>query len=70
MKKPWREVVHIRNVDTKRGGTLWILTLECGHMLSKYAPNPRWQLAAFRKPAFAPKKVRCWVCRAKEIRVS
>lgn len=44
-----------------------MLTLECGHSLAKYAPNPKWQAMEFRKPSFAPKKMRCWICRAKKI---
>lgn len=70
MQKPWRQVIHIGHRETKRGGTLWMLTLECGHALSKYAPNPKWRPEAFRGQVFAPKKMRCWICRAKEIRVS
>lgn len=68
MDRPWRKVVHIRDCPTKRGGILWMLTLACGHSLSKYAPNPRWQAMEFRKPAFAPKKMRCWICRARDIK--
>lgn len=63
---PWRKVTYIESRDTRRGGTHWTLTLECGHVAFRYAPNRLWRMI---KPAtFAPHKVRCLCCGLKERR--
>lgn len=60
-RAPWRKVIHIESRDTKRGGIMWTLILECEHLSFKYAPNPQWKV--FKPEAHAPYKRRCLACK-------
>lgn len=57
---PLKEVIHIESRDTKRGGIMWTLDLECGHWAFRYATNPLYK--GIKPVAFAPKRCRCRVC--------
>lgn len=61
-RAPWREVARIETRDTKRGGFLWTLILECEHLAFRYAPNKQWGAPQFKPLPFAPKKIRCLAC--------
>ena len=66
--RPWRRVALIEDCVGSRGGAFWVLTLECGHVVTRTRLNyMRRPLRALSMPfeyGFAPKRVRCRVCPA------
>jgi len=74
--KPYREVVHIEDRRGPRGGPYWLLTLSCGHIVTRRAPNPdplrvsstvmfladEEGVDRYLDSQCAPKKVRCIHC--------
>ena len=62
MPGTWREVVYIREGRGSRGGSFWLLTLECGHLAVRQKPNVRLRAFQIPRPRFAPKRCRCRMC--------
>lgn len=64
---PWRTVSNIGETTGARGGKAWSLTLECGHIAIRHQAPTTFRRAMAGKPTpFAPRRVRCWMCGAKE----
>lgn len=66
---PRREVVYIFEREGDRGGSYWLLVLECGHSATRSRINPKDPLAALTHALFrplveklAPKRVQCMYC--------
>lgn len=66
---PRREVVYIFEREGDRGGSYWLLVLECGHSATRPRVNPKDPLAALTHALFrplseklAPKRVQCMYC--------
>jgi hypothetical protein len=58
---PWREVVDVQIVEGPKGGRVWSLTLECGHLKPVRIPPVRFP-AKLRINSEAPHRCRCLAC--------
>lgn len=66
--RPWRAVTLIGEQTGPRGGKVWILTLECGHLAARAQPNTGPERTVRRMVQrlsrfTAPHKMRCWICK-------
>ena len=66
---PRRKVVYIFDREGERGGSYWLLVLECGHSATRSRVNPKNPLVALTHALFrplseklAPKRVQCMYC--------
>lgn len=60
-----KQVEYIGQSNGPRGGRLWVLLLECGHIVHR--PGPTGYISGDwvrKKPKPAPKRVRCAFCDA------
>lgn len=63
-KGAWAEVTLIEDRVGPHGGRFWLLHLACGHLKSARKPKLHdFQVVSRRRIAFAPKRVRCLLCK-------
>jgi len=61
--RPFRDVEHIEERTGSRGGRYWLLTLSCGHIVTRDIPRFRiWKALDGQMPPTAPHRVQCRVC--------
>lgn len=66
-----KRVIHIKEMTGARGGKFWVLTLDCGHLVTRPQPQVSYadmvRVRAWKRFT-APHRARCYVCSPEEIR--
>lgn len=63
MPAPWQAVTHIEHTTGPKGGSVWFLTLACGHYKAVRQPVFRVEkVDRYARGNQAPKRCRCLLC--------